>query len=135
MHRPPTITKGAVMRYYCSIRRLRFQGGIYMRRANGTGSIVKLSGNRRNPYAVRIPARDKYGRIRQRYLSYHRTSPEAQAALDAYNAGRAAYAVPEPDALSVTLQEVYDLWSARDTSGRARPLYGAGRHPGSVCLS
>lgn len=85
-----------------------------MRRANGTGSVVKLEGNRRNPYAVRIPARDKYGRVRQRYLSYHRTSPEAQAALDAYNAGRAAYSVPEPDALSVTLREVYELWSARE---------------------
>lgn len=85
-----------------------------MRRANGTGSIVKLDGNRRKPYAVRIPARDKYGRVRQQYLSYHRTSPEAQAALDAYNAGRAAYSVPEPNALSVTLQEVYDLWSARE---------------------
>ena len=32
-----------------------------MRRANGTGSIVKLSGNRRRPYLVKISARDKDG--------------------------------------------------------------------------
>ncbi len=34
-----------------------------MRRANGTGTVVKLSGNRRRPYAVRVSVRDKYGRL------------------------------------------------------------------------
>ena len=55
-----------------------------MRRANGTGSVVKLSGNRRRPWAVRIPVRDSRGRVRQRYLSYHAKAAEAQAALDAW---------------------------------------------------
>ena len=36
-----------------------------MRRANGTGTIVKLSGNRRRPYAVRVSPKDKYGQIVQ----------------------------------------------------------------------
>lgn len=53
-----------------------------MRRSNGTGSIVKLSGNRRKPWAVRISVPDEKGRPRQKYLNYHRTSAEAQAALD-----------------------------------------------------
>ena len=33
-----------------------------MKRANGTGSIVKLSGNRRRPWAVRIPLPHPAGR-------------------------------------------------------------------------
>ena len=37
-----------------------------MKRANGSGSIVKLSGNRRRPYMVRVSARDEYGHIVQR---------------------------------------------------------------------
>ena len=85
-----------------------------MRRPNGTGSIIKLSGNRRLPYAVRIPARDRYGRVQQKYLSYHKTSLEAQQALDQYNTDRAASAVPAPDKLSMTLQDVYNNWSSRE---------------------
>ena len=42
-----------------------------MRRANGTGTVVKLSGNRRRPYAVRVSVRDKYGRLVQKAVSYH----------------------------------------------------------------
>ena len=52
-----------------------------MRRANGTGSIVKLSGNRRRPYLVKISARDKDGYVRQVALSYHAKLQEAQEAL------------------------------------------------------
>ena len=53
-----------------------------MRRANGTGSIVKLSGNRRRPYLVKISARDKDGYVRQVALSYHAKLQEAQEALE-----------------------------------------------------
>ena len=56
-----------------------------MRRANGTGSIVKLSGNRRRPYLVKISTRDKDGYVRQVALSYHAKLQEAQEALEAYN--------------------------------------------------
>lgn len=82
-----------------------------MRRPNGTGTIVKMPGDRRKPYAVRVPYRDKRNRVQQKYLSFHETGREAQAALDAYNANRDA--APAPDKLSITVGEVYDLWSAR----------------------
>ncbi|MBQ6481718.1 MAG: hypothetical protein IJI45_11415 [Anaerolineaceae bacterium] len=53
-----------------------------MRLPNSYGSIVKLSGKRRRPYAVRITTgwTDK-GRQIQKYLSYHATRREAMAAL------------------------------------------------------
>lgn len=81
-----------------------------MKRANGTGSVVKLPGNRRAPWAVKVPVRDRRGRVRQRYLSYHAKSADAQAALEEYNR---AHTVMENDPGSYTLQQVYDLWSAR----------------------
>ena len=84
-----------------------------MRRPNGTGTIVKMPGTRRKPYAVRIPYKDKRGRVHQKYLSYHATPREAQDALDAYNAAVAAGQAPAPDKLSTTLQQVYDAWSER----------------------
>lgn len=80
-----------------------------MRRANGTGSVVKLGGNRRNPWAVKVAYLDRPGLWKQKYLSYHRTSRDAQDALDAYNRGVS----PPPDKLSTTLQQVYDTWSER----------------------
>lgn len=80
-----------------------------MRRANGTGSVVRLGGNRRNPWAVKVAYQERPGLWKQKYLSYHRTSREAQDALDAYNRGVS----PAPDKLSTTLQQVYDTWSER----------------------
>lgn len=85
-----------------------------MRRANGTGTVVKLSGNRRRPYAVRVSVRDKYGRLVQKAVSYHAKLSEAQAALDAYNdAHHTALTGSELDRLTITVGKVYELWSAR----------------------
>ncbi|MCD8331514.1 MAG: integrase, partial [Oscillospiraceae bacterium] len=84
-----------------------------MKRANGTGSVVKLSGNRRRPYAVRVSSRDKYNQIVQHTLSYHATAKEAQLALDEYNRLRAAGQAPDPNKLEMTVQQIYDAWSAR----------------------
>lgn len=80
-----------------------------MRRANGTGSVVKLAGNRRRPYAVRVSYRNERGRVRQKYLSYHARAQEAQEALDEWNRTHTV----DLAASDYTLQRVYDLWSTR----------------------
>lgn len=85
-----------------------------MRRANGTGSIVKLSGNRRRPYLVKISTRDKDGYVRQVALSYHAKLQEAQEALEAYNRKATAGQAPRADMLSWTVGQVYAAWSARE---------------------
>lgn len=82
-----------------------------MKRANGTGSIVKLPGSRRRPWAVKIPYHTQRGRVRQHYLSYHERASEAQAALDEWCR---THTVPETEVSGYTLQQVYDLWSARE---------------------
>ena len=85
-----------------------------MKRANGSGSVVRLSGNRRRPYMVRVSARDEYGHIVQRALSYHEKAAEAQAALEEYNRNRLAGTAPTADRMNATLQEVFDGWKARN---------------------
>lgn len=61
-----------------------------MRRPNGTGTVVKLTGKRRKPYAARIctgKTTSKNGKIipKYEYLDYFATGREAQEYLDRYN--------------------------------------------------
>ena len=57
-----------------------------MRLPNSYGSIVKLSGKRRRPYAVRITTGwTDEGKQIQKYLSYHAKRSDAMAALAEYN--------------------------------------------------
>lgn len=77
-----------------------------MKRANGSGTITKLTGNRRRPYAIKITlGYTEEGKLRYKYLSYHRTRREAEKALAAYNA--------DPYELSkYTFKELYDEFYA-----------------------
>lgn len=84
-----------------------------MRRANGTGSVVRLRGNRRRPYIVKVSTRDKYGTVIQKPLSYHTTARDAQDALDDYNAKRRAGVAPTHEMMNYTVKNVYDAWSER----------------------
>ena len=90
-----------------------------MRRANGSGTIVKLTGNRRKPYACRkIVGWKEDGRPIIKYISYHRTKREAEKALAAYNED--PYRICD-----FTLQELYDEWYRRqdDRSENTRQAY------------
>lgn len=84
-----------------------------MRRANGQGTIVKLKGNRRRPYAVRkIIGWKEDGRPKVKYISYHKTHREAEQALNRYN--------EDPYTISkVTLAELYKDWIASQELKRA----------------
>lgn len=60
-----------------------------MKRPNSTGSIVKLKGNRRNPYCIKIfvgYGKSKSGKIypKQRCISYHPDFKSAEKALCLY---------------------------------------------------
>ncbi len=80
-----------------------------MRNPNGYGSVFKLSGNRRKPYAVRITQKwtDEGKRI-YKYLSYHVTRKEAMQTLASYNAN--PYNVDENN---ITFGELYEKWKER----------------------
>lgn len=80
-----------------------------MKRANGTGSIARLSGKRRKPYVATVTKGweldgDKHRQIRVT-LGYYETRKAAREALDAYL--QAPIERPR-----ITLRELYDEWSA-----------------------
>lgn len=85
-----------------------------MKRANGTGSIVKLSGNRRRPYAVKVSGRNSYGHVIQKIISYHERSAEAQQALEEYIKAKSAGKAPAVDKLDITVGDVFEGWKARE---------------------
>ena len=77
-----------------------------MRRENGTGSIVKLSGKRRRPWLARVPAIEDPidGRTVQKTLGTFKTRLDAERALIAY--------LDHPiDLTEITVKELFDQWS------------------------
>lgn len=83
-----------------------------MKLPNGYGSVYKLPGNRRKPWAVRITVsrkEDKDGKIhwKYKYLGYYETQSEALVALAHYNEN--PY---DMDANKTTFAEVFEKWSA-----------------------
>ena len=80
-----------------------------LRRANGKGTVVKLSGRRRLPYEVRVNTRmdERYYPVYD-VLGRYADRDEATAALIAYN--RNPYDI---SATNITFAELYKLWYDR----------------------
>ncbi|MCM1235433.1 MAG: site-specific integrase [Ruminococcus flavefaciens] len=83
-----------------------------MKLPNGYGSVYKLPGNRRKPWAVRITVsrkEDSDGTThwKYKYLGYYKTQSEALLALAHYNEN--PY---DMDANKTTFAEVFEKWSA-----------------------
>lgn len=82
------------------------------KRGNGTGTVYKLSGNRRNPWVAAKTfgwnLDEKSGKVKQiqRPIGYYPTESKANLALDRYNEN--PYDI---DTQTITFSEVYDLWS------------------------
>lgn len=57
-----------------------------MRNPNGFGGIIKMNGNRRRPYAVRVTSGwTDNGKQQYKFISYHATKSEAMIALAEHN--------------------------------------------------
>lgn len=84
-----------------------------MRNPNGYGSVYKLSGNRRKPWAARITVgwvnnpKTKKSTQRYKFVGFYETRKEALLALADYNAN--PYNI---DSATITFQEVYERWNA-----------------------
>lgn len=87
-----------------------------MRRGNGTGSIYKLSGNRRKPWVVMAPATfDDDGNAKRVPIGYYSSRTQAERALSDYIS--APYDADK--ASKITLREVYDLWRKKYDADKA----------------
>lgn len=97
-----------------------------MRLPNSYGSVYKLSGSRRKPWAVKVTAEwefDPYTQKavqRQKYIGYFKTRQEALAYLAEYNQHPF-----DLNALDITLAEVYELVKPSFTEGRKHNYYAA----------
>ncbi len=80
-----------------------------MRLPNNYGTITKLPGTRRKPWAVRVTVKEiqSDGKVtsKQKYLSYHETKTQALEALSVWN--RTKTDISEPN---ISISQVYDLW-------------------------
>lgn len=74
-----------------------------MKLPNGFGTVYKLKGNRRRPYAVKKTIQGK-----QKYLGYFETFEDAMAFLVEYNRDPALLSPSK-----TTFAEVYALWKAK----------------------
>lgn len=87
------------------------RNGTIMKNPNGYGSVVKLSGNRRNPFCVRktIGWNEK-GHPIYDVIGYYPTRKDGMLALAEYN--KNPYDI---DASKITMQELYQRWLEKDT--------------------
>jgi integrase len=90
-----------------------------MRFPNSYGSIVKLGGKRRRPFAVRITTGwTDDGKQIQKYLSYHEKRAEAMAALAEYNQNPF-----DLDNHKITFAEMYARWVNGKKNGQINKVY------------
>lgn len=75
------------------------------RNPNGYGSVVKLSGNRRKPFAARVTVDWNGGKQIYKYLGYYEKREEAMASLADYNRGLLSI-----ETNSVTFKELAERW-------------------------
>lgn len=81
-----------------------------MRNPNGYGSVTKLKGKRRRPYAVRVTAGwTDDGKQITKYISYHAKKSEAVQALHEFHANP-----HDIDAARITFAEIYERWSVEE---------------------
>ena len=74
-----------------------------LKNQNGTGSITKLKGKRRKPWAVRISYKDNSRETKRKYLGYFETKKEAQEILFNYNKNPLLFS-------GKTFKEIKTLW-------------------------
>lgn len=102
-----------------------------MRNPNGFGTVVKLSGNRRNPYAVRKTVGwNGKGHPIYRAIGYAATRQEGLMMLAEYN--RNPYDV---DLHKITVAEVYRKWSERDFPKMSKSSVGCLKSAWTHCKS
>lgn len=75
-----------------------------MRMPNGCGSVIKLSGRRRKPWALRVTDYILDGKQKYRYIGYYETKTEALAALAREQIS------PSAPRSGILFSELYDEW-------------------------
>ena len=86
-----------------------------MRRPNGAGAVIKMSGKRRRPYAVRVFDGVKVdesgnGKLKYKYLGYFEKQSEALQFLEKYNSTPVTLAKPVANIGKHRFSDIYNLY-------------------------
>lgn len=96
----------------------------FKKRKNGSGSIVKLSGKRRKPFAVKVT--DGFDEIthmqKQKVLETFETYPEAETFLNMYNLMKDKQRVSDDQARMIN-EDVYDQVKYVEQKGKEIPTF------------
>lgn len=96
-----------------------------MRRPNKSGSVIKLSGKRRRPYAVRIykGMEEVDGRavLKYEYIAYFEKQKDALSYLEKYNQSPVEIVKEKESTKKHKFSEIYDMW-IEELQKRPKPL-------------
>ena len=88
-----------------------------MKAPNGYGSVYKLHGNRRKPFAACVTIGRDGKKCKRKYLGYYATRREAMAALASYNDNPF-----DVSARDLTMKELWERWKEyREGRGKTVP--------------
>lgn len=97
-----------------------------MKRPNGSGSIYKMSGKRRRPYAVRIfdgieVDKNGNGKLKYKYLAYFEKQKDALQFLEKYNASPVTLSKLVQEDKKHRFSEIYEMY-INDLENRSKKL-------------
>ena len=97
-----------------------------MKRPNSSGTVIKLSGKRRKPFAIVITDGiiiDENGKAKQKrkYVGYYEKRTEALKELEKYNTSPTDFVPDTPTSKKETFSDIYKLW-LQDLSRKPKPL-------------
>lgn len=89
---------------FCGKKQTKTEKAKELKKPNGYGSVIKLGGRRRNPWAVRVTDSIVDGKQTFRYISYHDTKKSAMEAL------AQEQICPTSPKAKITLAELFEEW-------------------------
>jgi len=75
-----------------------------MKRSNGSGSVYKLSGNRRKPWVARVVLGRDGGSMIRKIVGYYERKSEAELSISRY------FSMPTSDDQYITLEQLFERW-------------------------
>lgn len=104
-----------------------------MRNPNGYGSVVKLGGKRRKPFAVQVTKGfDRNGKQIRKYIGYYETRKEAMYVLSMYNAN--PYDLDNQDITFLEVLEKYlDTKKSKVSAHRLKTVESMTKHLHPLC--
>ena len=98
------IDEDSIFCKYCGKKQVKTERAKELKKPNGYGSVVKLGGRRRKPWALRVTECIVEGKQIYRYIAYYETKSEALQALAEEQIS------PTSPKAKITFKELFEEW-------------------------